>query len=45
MDGDQLRAVGKSCFDLDVVNHFRNSLHHLVACEYLSSRLHEVGDT
>src|SRR5882757_186776 len=42
--GDELGAVGESGFDLDVVDHFGDAIHHLVAGEDVGALLHQLGD-
>src|SRR6185369_8230249 len=42
--GHKLRAVGKCRFDLDVVNHLGDAIHHLCTCENLRTGVHEIGD-
>src|SRR5687768_3630608 len=44
MDGDEFRAVRKSCLDLDVMDHFRHALHDLFAGQQCRAVRHEVGD-
>src|SRR4051812_31184411 len=44
VDGDELRSVRKRRLDLDVVDHLRNTRHHLLAPQHLGAGLHQVGD-
>ena len=44
VDGDELGAVGKGGFDLDVGDHFGNSGHDLVSGDDVGAGFHEVGD-
>ena len=41
---NQLGAVGKRPFDLQLVNHARDPGHDLVAAQQLASQVHEFGD-
>src|ERR1700754_36311 len=43
VDGDELGAVGERRLDLDVVDHFGNARHHLIASQHLRAGLHQVG--
>src|SRR5688572_4918680 len=45
VDGDELGAVGKGCLCLYLVNHFRNTLHHVFTREQGSAVTHELCDT
>src|SRR6516225_4496122 len=40
----QLRSIRKRRLDLDVVDHFRDAVHHLAAREHVRARLHQLGD-
>ena len=44
MHGDELGAVGKGRFDLDVRNHFRHAVHDVIAREERGAELHQLGD-
>ena len=44
MDGDELGAIRKSRFDLDVVDHFGDALHDIVPFEQGGSGAHQFGD-
>ena len=44
VDGHELRAVGKGGFDLDVRDHFRDAVHHVLACQECGADLHQFGD-
>src|ERR1700755_2921324 len=43
MDGDEFCAVRKRRLDLDVVDHFGDAGHHLVAPQHLGAGLHQLG--
>ena len=43
MDSDELGAIRKSRFDLDVVDHFGDALHDIVAFEQRGSEAHQIG--
>src|SRR5690606_18810204 len=43
VDGHQLGAVGEGGFDLNVVDHLRNPLHHLVAGDDVCPGFHQLG--
>src|SRR5262249_38095160 len=43
MDGHELGAIRKGAFDLDVLDHLRHALHHVVASEDLRAFGHELG--
>lgn len=44
VDRDELRAVGKSPFDLNLDKHLRNAIHHVHPAEKSSAEIHELGD-
>src|ERR1700692_4351711 len=44
VDGDQLRAVGKRCLHLHVVQHLRDAVHHVVTAQHLTAADHQLGD-
>src|SRR5690606_32046975 len=44
VDGDELGAVGEGCFDLHVVDHLGDALHHLIARYDMGARFHEFGN-
>ena len=44
MNGDELAAVGKCGFDLDVVNHLGDAIHDLRAGEHLRPGFHQSSD-
>jgi len=44
MHGDELGAVGKSCLDLNVVDHLGDALHDLAATENACAVLHQLRD-
>jgi len=41
MDGDQLGTIRKSCFDLNVVDHFCYPVHHLIAGKNMPAACHQ----
>ena len=44
MHGDELGAVGERRLDLDVVDHRRDAVHHLIGGDDMRARLHQLGD-
>ena len=44
MDRDQLGAVREGRLHLDVLDHLRDAVHHLVTGEHPSARVHDVAD-
>src|SRR5262245_62172424 len=40
----ELTAIRESCFYLYLRNHFRNSLHHLIAVQYLATFSHQISN-
>ena len=44
VDGDELGAVGEGGFDLDLVDHFGDAVHDVVALEDGGAVAHEGGD-
>src|SRR3954470_3934258 len=44
MHGDEFGAIRERRFDLDVVDHFWDAIHHLRAGNHLRARLHQFGD-
>ena len=40
MNGDELNAVGECRFDLDVMDHLWNALHHLIAGDDVGTGFH-----
>ena len=43
MHGDQLGAIRKGCFHLNVGNHFCNTVHDICTCEQGATFAHELG--
>ena len=44
VDGDEFGAIRKSCLDLDIMNHFGNAFHDIIASQQRGSITHEHGD-
>src|SRR2546423_1254366 len=44
MNGDQFGAIGKSAFDLNLGDHFRNARHDLISPKELPAKIHQFGD-
>src|SRR5579863_2483994 len=43
VNGDELSAVRKCRYDLNVVNHLRDAVHHLRTGQHLLAGLHQFG--
>lgn len=44
VDGNELGAVGERGLDLDVIEHLRDTVHHLLTAEHIAATDHEFGD-
>src|SRR5258705_2582586 len=44
VDCDQFHTVRERGLHLHIVQHFRDSLHHVIAADYMRAFFHEVGD-
>ena len=44
MNGDELGAVGKGGFDLDIVDHLGDPFHDLRAGDDMGAGIHQIGD-
>ena len=44
MNGDELNAVWECRFNLNVVDHFSDALHHLIAGDDVGASFHQVCD-
>ncbi len=44
MNGDELCAIGKCGFDLNVVDHFGHTIHHLFTGDDVRACLHKIGN-
>src|SRR4051812_3213758 len=45
MNRDELGPIAERAFDLHLVNHFRDVVHHVSAPEQLASEVHQLGHT
>ena len=41
--GHELGAVGKRSFDLHLVDHVRDAVHHVIVAEELAAEIHQLG--
>src|SRR5262249_28899962 len=41
---DEFGSIGERCFDLHLVDHFRDAFHDLIAAQNLATSGHELGD-